>query len=156
EGRPTASRIETRREAMRTFLRMSRLALRLRRPGGMPTSSWACSRREGDPCPRGRGHATRGRLATTIVILLATAAPGHPRAQDQDTPGATVDRVGFDQKLGIRLPLDRRFRDDSGRELALGELFGRRPVILVPVYYRCPLLCNQTLNALTRSLKPLS
>ena len=67
-----------------------------------------------------------------------------------------VDRVGFDQKLGTRLPLDRRFRDDSGRELALGELFGRRPVIVVPVYYQCPLLCNQTLNALTRSLKPLS
>jgi protein SCO1/2 len=29
-------------------------------------------------------------------------------------------------------------------------------VILAPVYYRCPLLCNQVLNALTRSLKPLS
>jgi protein SCO1/2 len=67
-----------------------------------------------------------------------------------------VSKIGFDQKLGDRLPLDRRFRDDSGRELSLGELFGRRPVILVPVYYRCPLLCNQTLNALTRSLRPLS
>ena len=29
-------------------------------------------------------------------------------------------------------------------------------MILVPVYYRCPLLCNQVLNGLTRSLKPLS
>ena len=29
-------------------------------------------------------------------------------------------------------------------------------MILVPVYYRCPLLCNQLLNGLTRSLKPLS
>ena len=43
-----------------------------------------------------------------------------------------------------------------GRELPLGELFGRRPVILAPVYYRCPMLCNQVLNGLTRSLKPLS
>jgi protein SCO1/2 len=88
--------------------------------------------------------------------MLATAAPDLARAQVQDAPGGTVNRVGFDQKLGERLPLDRCFRDDSGRELALGELFGRRPVILAPVYYRCPLLCNQTLNALTRSLKPLS
>jgi protein SCO1/2 len=84
------------------------------------------------------------------------AAPGDACAQAQDTPGSTVNRVGFDQKLGARLPLDRRFRDDSGREIAFGELFGRRPVILAPVYYRCPLLCNQVLNALTRSLKPLS
>jgi protein SCO1/2 len=82
--------------------------------------------------------------------------PGLSRAQDQATPGGVVERVGFDQKLGERLPLDRRFRDDSGREIALGELLGGRPLILVPVYYRCPLLCNQTLNALTRSLRPLS
>jgi protein SCO1/2 len=95
-------------------------------------------------------------LVPITVVLLLTAAPGPARAQDQDTPGATVNRIGFDQKLGVRLPLDRRFRDESGRELALGELFGRRPVILAPVYYRCPLLCSQTLNALTRSLKPLS
>lgn len=97
-----------------------------------------------------------------IVVLLSMAVPvlarGEevPRAQEPDTPGTVVSRVGFDQKLGDRLPLDRRFRDDSGREIALGEFFGRRPVILVPVYYQCPLLCNQTLNALTRSLRPLS
>ncbi len=29
-------------------------------------------------------------------------------------------------------------------------------MILAPVYYQCPLLCNQLLNGLTRSLKPLS
>jgi protein SCO1/2 len=91
-----------------------------------------------------------------MALLLASAAFGPARAQPQDTPGGTVNKVGFDQKLGARLPLDRRFRDDSGREIALGELFGQRPVILAPVYYRCPLLCNQVLNALTRSLKPLS
>ena len=29
-------------------------------------------------------------------------------------------------------------------------------MILVPVYYQCPMLCNQVLNGLTRTLKPLS
>jgi protein SCO1/2 len=67
-----------------------------------------------------------------------------------------VSQVGFDQKLGIQLPLDLRFHDDTGRDLRLDELFGRRPVILAPVYFRCPLLCNQLLNGLTRSLKPVS
>ena len=33
-----------------------------------------------------------------------------------------VDRqVGFDQKLGAKLPLAARFRDESGRELPLGD-----------------------------------
>ena len=97
-------------------------------------------------------------VAAWLSIAAAGLAAGQevPRAQEPDSPGAVVNRVGFDQKLGVRLPLDRHFRGDSGRDLALGELFGRRPVILVPVYYSCPLLCNQTLNALTRSLKPLS
>ena len=48
------------------------------------------------------------------------------------------------------------FATNQGRELPLADLFGRRPVILAPVYYRCPLLCNQLLNGLTRSLKPVS
>ncbi len=67
-----------------------------------------------------------------------------------------VREVSFEQKMGTQLPLDAAFRDDQGRELRLAELFGRRPVILAPVYYRCPLLCNQLLNGLTRSLKPVS
>jgi protein SCO1 len=91
-----------------------------------------------------------------VATLLATATAALARAQDQDSPSGIVSQIGFDQKLGNRLPLDRRFLDDSGREVALGELFGQRPVILAAVYYRCPLLCNQVLNALTRSLKPLS
>lgn len=98
---------------------------------------------------------------TWIVMLVSIAAPvlaraDDLRAQEPDNPGTVVSRLGFDQKLGDRLPLDRHFRDDSGREIALGDLFGKRPVIVVPVYYQCPLLCNQTLNALTRSLRPLS
>jgi protein SCO1/2 len=101
------------------------------------------------------------RIPFIVILVLSGAAviaraDEVPRAQEPDNPGTVVSQIGFDQKLGDRVPLDRRFRDDSGREIALGELFGRRPVILVPVYYQCPLLCNQTLNALTRSLRPLS
>jgi protein SCO1 len=93
-------------------------------------------------------------LGLAFIVTL----PAFARAQQQERSpaGSVVTQVGFDQKLGVRLPLDLHFRDDSGRDLALGELFGRRPVILVPVYYRCPMLCNQVLNGLTRSLKPLS
>ena len=96
---------------------------------------------------------TRMALATISLISAALAAPAAPA---QETSGGVITQVGFDQKLGVQLPLDLRFQDDDGRELALAELFGRRPVILAPVYYGCPLLCNQLLNGLTRSLKPLS
>jgi protein SCO1/2 len=97
-----------------------------------------------------RLHAALATIGLISAALTAAAAP----AQEQS--GGVVSQVGFDQKLGVQLPLDRRFRDNTGRELPLAELFGRRPVILVPVYYGCPMLCNQLLNGLTRSLKPLS
>jgi protein SCO1/2 len=99
--------------------------------------------------------AARSFVLTTVhALALVVGGPASLRAQQ--TAGSVVNEVGFDQHLGVQLPLDLRFRDDTGRELNLGDLFGRRPVILAPVYYRCPMLCNQVLNGLTRSLKPLS
>ncbi len=92
-----------------------------------------------------------------LVILGASlGAACSAAAQAQATPAGVVSRVGFDQRLGTQLPLELRFRDETGKNLRFGELFGRRPVLLAPVYYRCPLLCNQLLNGLVRSLKPVS
>ena len=96
----------------------------------------------------------RGFLATLIGLGLVIGAAAPADAQ-KETSGVTT-QVGFDQKLGARLPLAAHFRDESGRELPLGDYFGRRPVILVPLYYGCPLLCVQLLAGLTRGLKPLS
>jgi protein SCO1/2 len=75
-------------------------------------------------------------------------APGPPASQ---TPQA-LQQVRFDQKLDARLPLDARFRDESGRDVALGEFFGKRPVVLAFVYYECPMLCTQILNGLVSGL----
>jgi len=63
--------------------------------------------------------------------------------------------VTFKQPLGERLPLDVRFTDESGRKLALGEYFGKKPVLLSFVYYQCPMLCTQVLNGISSSLKVL-
>jgi protein SCO1 len=95
----------------------------------------------------------------TLLVILMTIeliAGIESAARGQPVSGGVVSQVGFDQKLGVQLPLALRFRDDSGRELLLGDLFGRKPVILVPVYYGCPLLCNQLLTGLTRGIKPVS
>src|ERR1700722_14458776 len=94
-------------------------------------------------------------IVLVVIVGLGCLLPRLDAAA-QETVGGVVSQVGFDQKLGIQLPLDLRFHDDTGRDLRLDELFGRRPVILAPVYFRCPLLCNQLLNGLTRSLKPVS
>jgi protein SCO1/2 len=93
------------------------------------------------------------RLILTTLLLIAWV-PAAARAQSK--PAGITSDVGFDQNLGADLPLARSFRDEAGTHIRLGDLFGKRPVLLVPVYYGCPLLCGQLLAGLTRSLKPLA
>ena len=70
---------------------------------------------------------------------------------------APLKKVGIDQKLNAQLPLNARFKDSSGKEVKLGDYFGRKkPVVLALVYYECPMLCNEVLNGLTGSLKGIS
>ena len=71
-------------------------------------------------------------------------------------PGA-LQGVGIDQKLNTQVPLDLVFRDETGRSLPLSTYFQKgQPVLLAPVYYRCPMLCTEILNGVASSLKAVS
>ena len=76
------------------------------------------------------------------------APVGEPAAAK---PGV-LGRIGIDQRVGQQVPLDLPFVDEGGREVRLGEFFGKRPVILALVYYECPMLCTQVLNGLVTAL----
>ena len=106
----------------------------------------------------------------TIVALAASAAlaqPGQPAPvqptfsmQDSNLrpalPGA-LQGVGIDQRLNAQIPLDITFRDDLGRTVPLSTFFQKgKPVLLAPVYYRCPMLCSQVLNEMASALKAVS
>ena len=109
-----------------------------------------------------------GLLARTVLAVLmataaATASAAPPRVPDADGPivpsnamPEPLKAVGYDQNLGERLPLHLAFRDEAGRPVKLGDYFGRRPVVLVFAYYRCPMLCDMVLQGVTGSLKSLS
>jgi protein SCO1/2 len=124
-----------------------------------------------------RAGTTRLRvaLATCAVILLGPWAPGPGPApvmaqQQPGMPGSMGFSTGivasnvppqfkdvtFAQKLGSQLPLDARFQDETGRDVALGDFFGKRPVVLAFVYYQCPMLCTQVMNGISSSLKALT
>jgi protein SCO1 len=110
-----------------------------------------------------------GRIIRTVLsgVLIASAAFAAPPRMPApaDTTGPIVPSnampeplkaVGYDQNLGERLPLHLAFRDEAGRPVKLGDYFGRRPVVLVFAYYRCPMLCDMVLQGVTGSLKALS
>ena len=107
--------------------------------------------------------APRHRRTTALLVagwLGATALQAIPRpladgSTDNELPAVLRD-VGIDQKIGQGLPLDAQFRDERGRAVALGDYFDDKPVVMMPVYYRCPMLCPLALEGLTRALKVLT
>jgi protein SCO1/2 len=90
-----------------------------------------------------------------LAFAVARSAAAVEDPVSSALPEALKD-VGIDQRIGEALPLDLRFRDEHGRSVRLGDYFGSKPVVLVPVYYRCPMLCTLTLEGLARSLKTLT
>lgn len=100
----------------------------------------------------------------TCALCLAPAAeaqPGSPAGySDPQRPGTVSTQtipqlkdVSFKQRLNDMLPLDAAFTDETGRRVALGDYFDRKPVLLAFVYYQCPMLCTQVMNGLSSALK---
>ena len=70
---------------------------------------------------------------------------------------ADLQKVAFDQRLNAQIPLDAVFKDEAGRDVALGAYFHHgRPVLLTLVYYDCPMLCTLVLNGLAGAMKGMS
>ena len=90
-------------------------------------------------------------LAVFLVLTLVSPAFGKGVVAPQDMPGP-LKEVGFDQRLGEKLPLDAAFVDETGDDVTLGDYFGDKPVVLAFVYYDCPMLCPMVLNGVAKTL----
>jgi protein SCO1/2 len=96
---------------------------------------------------------------TAAAALLAVALAAPAAAQVMPEPGqptsakpGILGKIGIDQRLNEQVPLDLPFVDENGREVKLGDYFGKRPVVLAMVYYECPMLCTQVLNGIVSAL----
>jgi protein SCO1/2 len=101
------------------------------------------------------------RLQVVILILgMAACAWAQGMGPSIESPPANVrppglKNVGIEQHLNEQIPADLQFRDESGKTVRLGDYFGKRPMILNLVYYKCPMLCSEVLSGLTSALKPM-
>ena len=98
-----------------------------------------------------------------MAVPAAAQRTGAPAPGYRPAPGAVASsipkplrEIGFDQNLNVTLPLDAEFRDEQGAGVRLGQYFGKKPVVLAFVYYECPMLCTQVLNAITSSVGVLT
>lgn len=92
--------------------------------------------------------------ALTIAACLPFAANVYA-ANPLNLP-KQLQGVGIDQHLNAPVSLDTAFTDQDGNHVQLGKYFGSKPVLFAPVYFTCPMLCNQILSGLVAGLRPLS
>ncbi|MDF1809545.1 MAG: SCO family protein [Phycisphaerales bacterium] len=93
-------------------------------------------------------------LAIASVLLIAPVASGQrllERGEVKELNGVEVS-----EQLGNHVPLDAIFTNSNGDEIEFGSYFdGDTPVILVMVYYECPVVCPVVLSQLSASLNKL-
>jgi protein SCO1/2 len=97
-------------------------------------------------------------LLGVSALTYAQVAPIGEKSMGEPAQSALptiLQKATIEQHLNARLPLAAVFRDESGREVRLGEYFGKRPAILALVYYKCPMLCSEELNGLVGALEML-
>lgn len=110
-----------------------------------------------------RFNVNNSRIAAiTLSLVLLTGLAWSQGAMTNGimSPPANVrppglKHVGIEQHLSDQIPADLMFRDESGKAVMLGDYFGKKPLILNMVYYRCPMLCNEVLTGVESALKVL-
>ena len=95
-----------------------------------------------------------------VLVVMTLPALGQSMTQGIMSPPANVrppglKNVGIEQHLDEQIPPELAFRDETGRSVRLGDYFGKKPVILNLVYYRCPMLCGEVLSGLESALRVL-
>ncbi|HTB17568.1 MAG TPA: SCO family protein [Bryobacteraceae bacterium] len=95
-----------------------------------------------------------------IAGVVGAAFAGVAAAQQMGIPAVAlpsiVQGVGIDQNLNAQVPLELKFKDETGQTVRLGQFFRQKPVVLALVYYDCPGLCDLILNGLSHSMEQIS
>ncbi len=88
--------------------------------------------------------------ATGMKETYTGKEPEKPSAMMPDE----LKGVGITEKTGQKIDLSLKVRSDDGQLVPLSSFFKTpKPIVLSPVYFNCPGLCNFHLNGLTDTLK---
>ncbi|GFO62284.1 SCO family protein [Geomonas paludis] len=93
-------------------------------------------------------------LGVAVLLLFPAAVRAHSEedaAAHHEGAAPTDAKVGLEERLGAKIPLDLVFKDENGRQRRLRDLV-TGPTIILPVYYSCTNVCNYLQEGLARVL----
>jgi len=103
------------------------------------------------------GRSARRALVVLCALVASVLVSGRAAVAQQpaidrgatryDEKPAPIAGLDINEKLGEKLPLDLPLVDSTGAAVKLGDWFNQgRPVLVMFVYYRCPLACPQLME----------
>lgn len=96
-------------------------------------------------------HVGLAAIAISLILL-----PFSVTAQLNKQKPKNLQDVGINEHLGEQIPLDLKFADSSGDSVTLGSLMqDDKPILLNPVYYKCPMLCSMVMDAVFKGVNDL-
>jgi protein SCO1/2 len=60
--------------------------------------------------------------------------------------------MGITQNLGRQVPLDLKFKDEAGQPIVFGDVLKGRPVVVIPIFYRCQTACSIITDRVMKTL----
>jgi protein SCO1/2 len=94
-------------------------------------------------------------MKAAAIVFMVVALAAVARSEPAWTP-PTVPGVGFEQRIGARLPLHTSWIDDTGARVRLAGCFTGKPVVMVFGYSRCPQLCSVVASGAVEALRDLA
>lgn len=92
-----------------------------------------------------------------LLLILLTIGMSHLAAAQANNLPPELRNVGITEKLGDRIPGDITFINEQGEEVRFDEFLSRgKPLLITPIYYECPMLCNLILNGVTYGFQELA
>lgn len=82
-----------------------------------------------------------------VMLVLGMRLAGQSTLTKEE-----VSQIGYEQRLGAKIPLGLQFLDDQGHQVKLGDYLGKTPTVLVLGYYKCPMLCGLISKGLSEAV----
>ncbi|TGN21005.1 SCO family protein [Leptospira idonii] len=102
-------------------------------------------------------------LRFSFALILLGSAPSfvwaydpHSNLTKENTLPKELNNVRISDVTGKKINLNISFRNSDGQDVLLSDYFAKgKPVLLSPVYFKCPTLCNYHMNGVTKALKQM-
>jgi protein SCO1 len=94
--------------------------------------------------------------AQSQVMEGDVAASGQTQQQQRNFNREVLAKMGVEEHQGRQVPGDVPLKDQHGRDIKFGDLYGSRPIVIMPMWFLCKGVCGFETDALLKTAIQMS